>query len=61
MLQQRLADWLLTAVQLLHNISAAGPDSAAVVWSALYPTALEGLLLVDDGKPFGSQQNKTSA
>jgi hypothetical protein len=55
MLQQRLADWLLAAVQLLHNISAAGPDSAAAVWSALYPTALEGILLVDDGKTFASQ------
>lgn len=46
----QLSDLLTAAVQFLHNLSATGPQGAAAVWSALFPAALDSLLLVDDGE-----------
>jgi hypothetical protein len=35
---------LLPAVQLLHNLSATGPEGAAAVWAALFPATLDSIL-----------------
>jgi hypothetical protein len=45
------ADLLTAAAQFLHNLAVTGPEGAAGVWSALFPAALESLLLVDNGEP----------
>jgi hypothetical protein len=49
--QQQLQELLLPAVQLLHNLSATGNEGAAAVWAALFPSALDSILLSSEGKP----------
>lgn len=52
--QQQFQELLLAAVQLLHNLSATGAEGAAAVWSALFPSALDSILLSSEGKPLAS-------
>lgn len=56
---QPAADLLTAAAQFLHNLAVTGQEGAAGVWSALFPAALESLLLVDNGEP-PSPKNATT-
>jgi hypothetical protein len=49
--QQQFQELLLPAVQLLHNLSATGTEGASAVWAALFPTALDSILLSSEGEP----------